>query len=126
MAGKKGMKIPKVNGPGMPNRARVKARSESWKDSIDASKLMNRLIDHYDGKLEKPLDATQIKAAEVVLSRLVPTLSAVEQTNLNPADQITEAQLINQLAAILSAKPELLPQLIALQAKPQSEGQTVQ
>ena len=122
MAGKKGMKRPKINGKDMPNRSRVKKRHENWKESISAGYLMKRLKDHSDGKLDKPMDTTQIKAAEILLSRLVPTLSAVEQTNINPADQITEAQLFNNLATILQANPDLLPRLIALSIPPVEVG----
>ena len=88
--------------------------TDSWKTKIKASMIMNRLIDHYLGKLEVPLDVTQIKAAEVVLARLVPTLSAVEQTVIDDRDRATEPELQAKLVAMLTANPALLAQINAL------------
>lgn len=92
--------------------------TDSWKENIRASMLMKRLEDHYLGKLEKPLDSSQIKAAEVILARLVPTLSAVEQTVVNTADAQSEGDILSNLNALLTAHPGLLDTLIAMrQAK---------
>jgi hypothetical protein len=58
----------------MAARIRKTTLSDSWKDKIKVSMLMNRLVDHGDGKIE--LTNTQVRAIEIVLSKLVPTLAA--------------------------------------------------
>lgn len=86
---------------------------ESVIETIQSTQIVNRLQKHFNGELSKPLDATQLKAAEMLLARTMPTLSAVEQTNVNPMDQMSEAQLIQQLQLLISANPELATQLLA-------------
>lgn len=106
MAGKKGMKIPSRS----MSAGKQKRLTAQWRENIQAGVLLQRLTDHHLGKLEKPLDQTQIKAAEVVLSRLVPTLSAIEQTN-HEATRSSE-DIINDIRALLAAKPDLLATLL--------------
>lgn len=100
-----------------PNKATVEARSERWRESIQASSILNRLKDHGDGKLQKPLEATQIKAYEVILDRIAPKLSAVEQTNVGEHEAKSPEQLVEQVRALITANPELLAKL-NLTAKP--------
>lgn len=45
---------------------------------IQASQILNRLSNHVAGKVE--LSATQIRAAEILLRKVLPDLSAVEHT----------------------------------------------
>lgn len=57
------------------------ARNKNWhpdkvRERIKASQLVNRLTDHVLGKAE--MTATQVRAAEILLNRVVPTLQAVE------------------------------------------------
>lgn len=107
---------------GEPNKATKQRRSDTWRESIQASSLLKRLKDHADGKLEKPMDATQIKAAEIILARLVPTLSAVEQTiHEEPA---SESALLDQLKALISSNPEVAKALwdAANQPKPSTDA----
>lgn len=108
MAGKKGMKIPSRS----VSRARKERLTENWKEHIQATAIMNRLKDHGDGKLEKPLDSTQIKAYEVLLSRLVPALSAVEQTTIDVTP--AETDLAATIRSVLKSNPELRPMFLAL------------
>ena len=58
----------------MAARTRKISLSDRWKSKIKVSMLMNRLVDHGDGKIE--LSQTQVRAIEIVLSKLVPTLAA--------------------------------------------------
>lgn len=51
---------------------------EQWREKIRASMLLNRLRDHVLGKCE--LSATQVRAAEVLLRKVLPDLAAVEHT----------------------------------------------
>lgn len=84
---------------------------ESVKEMIQSTQIVNRLQKHFNGELDKPLDATQLKAAEMLLARSLPTLSAVEQTNVNPMDEMSETQLLQMLRAIIEKHPEVLAQL---------------
>ena len=59
------------------------ARKTAWhtevvRRRIRATQLMRRLAKHALGKLE--MSATQIKAAEILLRKVVPDLKAVEHT----------------------------------------------
>lgn len=94
-----------------PNEATKQSRSARWRESIQASSIMNRLKNHGDGKLEKPLDSTQIKAYEVILDRIAPKLSAVEQTNVNEWDQMSEEEIKETVRALILSRPELLQEL---------------
>lgn len=82
--------------------------------------MMNRLKKHGDGIVRK-MSPTQIKAYEVVLSRLVPTLSAVEQTVINENDRLSESELSDKIMGILAARPDLLDKALAMRAKATSE-----
>lgn len=53
---------------------------EQTRSRIQTSMLLNRLADHVVGKVE--LQPTQVKAAEILLRKVLPDLSAVEG-NLN-------------------------------------------
>ena len=48
---------------------------------IQASQLINRLTDHVFGKVQ--LEATQLKAIEILLRKSLPDLSSVEMTGAN-------------------------------------------
>ena len=48
---------------------------EKWREKIKTSMLLNRLADHADGKVE--LSTTQVRAAEILLRKTMPDLSAV-------------------------------------------------
>lgn len=81
-------------------------KQKNWRDAIDTSRLINKLRDHTDGKCE--MSQTQLKACELLLSRTVPTLSAVEQTTISHVDAMTEAELLDKLRALVAANPELI------------------
>jgi len=89
---------------------------DNWRESISATKIMKRLEDHADGKLKKPLEPTQIKAYEV---RLVPSLTAVEQTNVNEGESLSEEQILLKLQQVIDAHPEVVAKMLrAKQSKP--------
>ena len=89
--------------------------TESWKQKISVSMLMNRLKDHADGKIE--LQQTQLKAIELILQRTVPSLSAVEQTTIEPDQKLSEADILGKITALLAAHPDLVQQALAMQAR---------
>lgn len=55
-----------------------KHHQDDVREKIQASQIINRLQDHFDGAVE--LSATQMKAAEILLKKSLPDLSAVEVT----------------------------------------------
>jgi hypothetical protein len=64
------------------------ARKTTWtpdlvRSRIQTTQLVKRLQDHVHGKVE--LSATQVRAAEVLLARTLPTLT---QTDLNVDGQL--------------------------------------
>lgn len=53
-------------------------RAETWREKIRVSNIIDRLGKHAEGQVE--MTATQIKAAQVLLDRVMPTLSASDHT----------------------------------------------
>ena len=62
----------------MAARKRKINLTDNWKAKIKASMLVNRLYGHALGEHE--MTPTQIKAAQVVLNKLVPDLNRSEHT----------------------------------------------
>ena len=69
----------------MAPRIRRGAGHEGWdqnvRSRIQTSMLLNRLRDHVVGKVE--LSPTQIRAAEILLKKSIPDLTATEVTHIN-------------------------------------------
>lgn len=88
-----------------PGHQRGKRLSESHKNQIAAGRILQRLKDNAEGTLKGPdgepyvMSQSQIKAAELFLSKTVPSLSSVEQTVHE--EQSTPEQLMAQLTAML-------------------------
>ncbi len=68
----------------------VKELPESWKDKIKASIILNRLNDCVAGKIE--MTAQQLKAADIILKKIVPDLA---RTELQPLDKNGEPSDFN-------------------------------
>jgi hypothetical protein len=60
----------------MAARTRKVRLSEEWKEKIRISQIINRLAQHVDGEVE--LKSTQIKAAEILLKKVVPDMARTE------------------------------------------------
>lgn len=96
--------------------ARIRTgHQESVVSKIKTSQLVNRLQNHIDGKIE--LQQTQIKAIEMLLARTMPTLSAVEQTTIEPDQKLSESDILGKITALLAAHPDLVQQALAIQAR---------
>ncbi len=54
-----------------------KQLDDSWRDKIKASQIINRLIDHVNSK-EGIMDSSQIRAAEILLKKIIPDLSSTD------------------------------------------------
>jgi len=81
----------------------------TWRDRYKADSLIQILAEHAKGRAT--MKPTQIKAAEIILDRLEPRLSAVEQTQVGPDEKKTPNQLLAELKPLLLAHPEYLREL---------------
>jgi hypothetical protein len=102
-------------------------KGDEEKRQARASSLMSRLDRYattvepdktdpdYEDRLKEykraQMTAGQINAANIVLKKLVPDLSAVEQTIIDERDTMTEAQIFDQMKNLVNASPELAQQL---------------
>lgn len=82
---------------------------------IKAGILISRLNKAAAGTIE--LSKSQLEATKMLLDKAVPSLQAIEQTNINPMDDMPEEQLLGMAKALITAHPELIAQL-NLQPKP--------
>ena len=109
----------------------VKPRNtESVLQRIRASQLVEMLNKHAVDGADSKIDPTRIKAAEILLARVLPVLSAVEQTTINPDDALTEGQIILKFQSLISAFPDLREKLLAEPVRvapgvPNTEPETV-
>ena len=69
----------------MAARKRKITLSDSWKEKIQASQIMNRLLKHVEGEIE--LSGTQVKAADILLKKVVPDLARTENTGADGGPQ---------------------------------------
>ena len=69
MAGKAGMRDKLLKSP---------QRAEQWRAGVRIGLIRNRLTQHFLGKLE--LTPTQLKAAEILLSKTLPSVAHVEHS----------------------------------------------
>ena len=86
-----------------------------------ASVLMDRVYKSAMGEVE--MTAQQLKAAELVLRKIIPDLSNITIQEDKNSDKLTKSELLFKLHGILNANPELqklVPQLL------QSPLQTIQ
>lgn len=84
--------------------------AERWQENPrwSAAALMRRLDDIHNGKVE--VTAQQIKALELMLSRVAPTLSAVEQT-VHEASR-SESEILADIQAFIAQNPAMLTSLL--------------
>ena len=78
---------------------------------IPAGHLVSRLKKHADGEIE--LSPTQIRAAEILLDRALPKLSAVEQTVIDPSASMSEEEILAQLVDLARKHPQIIRKLQA-------------
>lgn len=93
-------------------RASWQERAESWRDKIGVSKLLNRLESCALGEVE--MKPAEVKAAQILLDRVMPTLSASEITHVKP--QQTAQALMDRVREVMGndahdkLAPEYLPE----------------
>jgi len=79
----------------MAARKRKVQLTDSWKDGIRVSMLMGRLYGHALG--DNDMSQSQIKAAQIVLAKLVPDLNRAEHTGKDggPMETVTRIELVD-------------------------------
>ena len=84
---------------------RRKPYPEIARDRIDAAKLLKKLDDHADNAETTPMSGTQIKAAEILLRKVIPDLKAVELsgTLTTRYETLTDEELNAKIATHLAA-----------------------
>lgn len=88
--------------PGQHAMGRLQQQDE-WRKKIQASQLINRLNDHGLGIVE--MSATQVKAAQSLISKVLPDLKAVEHsgTITTRYETLSDEELNAKIAAYLAA-----------------------
>lgn len=71
----------------MAARSRKVELTDTWKEKIKASVIGLRLYQHACGEIE--MSATQIKAAQIILAKLVPDLARTEISGTGKDGAIT-------------------------------------
>lgn len=85
-------------------RRGISSLSEEWRKKISAGVIMERLLSHIDGKLD--MSSTQVKAADILLRKIVPDLARTEMTgNDGQPIQITVATGVPSVFTGLPVKP---------------------
>lgn len=96
-------------------RQKTQAQVRDWQERVDVGSVLGILRAAAVDGLE--VSASRIKAAEVLLDRLVPRLSAVEQTVIDELDTLTRGEILERIKSLLATDNSLLPELIGLQAR---------
>lgn len=85
---------------------------ESTKDKIRAEVLSVRLEKYAKARgkqiAKHHMEPAQVAAAKVLIERGKPALQSIEQTNLNPLDQMDEEEIKGMVRALITAHPWLL------------------
>lgn len=87
-------------------------RAERYRDiefarrKIKAGILISRLNKAAAGKTE--LTKSQLEATKMLLDKAVPSLQAIEQTNIDPMDEMSEDQHLSQAMALITSNPALV------------------
>ena len=94
--------------------------SQATKDRMRAEKAAELLAKEAEGELE--LKDGRRAACKILMEYGKPKLSAIEYTEANDWEKMSEEELLGMVRALITSHPEILPQL-NLQPKPvQVEG----
>lgn len=94
---------------------------ESIRKRIKVGMLVSRLEDASEGRVE--MSPTQVAAAKILLDKAIPSLSAVEQTTIDPSAALGESDIREQLRTLLQAHPDIVGELLGEQARKAREGE---
>lgn len=111
------------------SRARIKppGKTQAERDAISLGVIESFLdsiaIGHgtcptCKGSFEiKDVNPAVISAMKIRYDKLRPSLSAVEQTTIEPDQKLSEADILGKITALLAAHPDLVQQALAMQAR---------
>lgn len=90
----------------MPARKTFVRHDIKTREKIQCTQLINRLMDHINGKIE--LTQSQVRSIEILLKKSLPDLQSVEQIvsgelTVSDASQITDGELAAIIARHRSA-----------------------
>ncbi len=89
----------------MAARTRRITLSEDWKDRIKVGEILARLNRHVNNKCK--MSTTQIAAAKLLLSKLVPDLKSIEHSGSIEHHHVAEMTEDELVANISAARTEL-------------------
>lgn len=72
----------------MAARKRKLVLSDEWKEKIRAGAIMSRLLGHVEGVVE--MSSTQVKAADILLRKIVPDLNRSEISGADGGPVVVE------------------------------------
>jgi len=104
--------------PGIKGMKHKRPRTKKERNTYAAIRIEEILDQAREGEIE--LTPARLKAIEIAYSRLKPTLAAVEQTIVDPRDQVDPNEIAGRLAALFAEKPQLWDQVVALRASQQA------
>lgn len=76
---------------------------------VRATFAANKLEAYLNGQEE--LDSTKVAACKILIDKGMPSLQAVEQTQVNEWDQMSEEEIKETVRALILSRPELLQEL---------------
>lgn len=93
---------------------------EQIRKRIKVGMLVSRLEAASEGRVD--MSATQVAAAKILLDKAVPSLSAVEQTTIDPSASLGESDIRDQLRTLLASHPDVVAELLGEQARQAREA----
>jgi hypothetical protein len=96
------------------------------KAKIRAAFAADKLESYMKGEIE--LTPAQVSAAKILMDKGMPSLQAVEQTQVNEFEQMSEEEILGLVNALITSNPGLIAKLgIGLRPveAPQQEGNSV-
>lgn len=85
------------------------------KAKIRAAFAADKLEEYLRGECD--LDSSKVAAAKALMDKGLPSLQAVESTETNQWDKLSEQELLSMVQALITSRPELIAAL-NLQPKP--------
>lgn len=119
MAGKKGMTQPTQNQA--TRDAKALANIENWMDQIlDGHITCVKCRKDFEAKELQPSAVALLKAR---YDKLRPSLSAVEQTNVNEGETLTEEQILLKLQSLILGNRQMVEAILAASKKTPDQAQ---
>jgi hypothetical protein len=73
---------------------------DRWKDRISRAKVLERLLKHYQGELDPPMDQSQVTIGLRLLDKILPSLKAVDVSGRIEHQHLTRLELEARLIAL--------------------------